>query len=91
VATIRITEADLVRDASAALARVRRGDEVIIEEDHREIAVLKRPKPVGRLTSEVIAELKARGSTAAMDEDFARDIEEGLKAQRQPWKPPSWD
>ena len=91
MATIRITEADLVRDASAALARVRQGDEVIIEEDHREIAILRRPKPAGRMSSEVIAELKARGSSAAMDEDFARDIEEGLKAQREPWNPPSWD
>ena len=81
----------MVRDASAALARVRQGDEVIIEEDHREIAILKPPKPAGRLISEVVAELKARGSTVAMDEDFVRDIEEGVKAQRHPWNPPSWD
>ena len=39
----------------------------------------------------VIADLKARGSNASMDEDFARDIEEGIKAHREPWNPPSWD
>jgi len=43
------------------------------------------------MISEVTADLKARGSNAAMDEDFARDIDEGIKAQRQPWNPPSWD
>jgi hypothetical protein len=37
------------------------------------------------------ADLEARGSSAVMDEDFAHDIEEGIKAQRQPWIPPSWD
>ena len=38
----------------------------------------------GRLISEVLADLKARGSNAVMDEDFARDIEEGIKAHREP-------
>jgi hypothetical protein len=43
------------------------------------------------MISEVIAALEARGSNAVMDEDFARDVEEGIKAHRQPWNPPSWD
>jgi hypothetical protein len=43
------------------------------------------------MISEVITDLKARGSNAVMDDDFARDIEEGIKALRQPWNPPSWD
>ncbi len=64
--------------------------EVVIEEDHRPIAVLKSSKPVGRMISEVVADLKARGSNAVMDDDFARDTEEGIKEQRQPWNPPSW-
>jgi hypothetical protein len=29
----------------------------------------------------VVAELNARGSTAILDDDFARDIEEGIKAR----------
>ena len=37
------------------------------------------------MISEIIADLKARGSTAVMDDDFARDIEEAIKVQRQPW------
>jgi len=43
------------------------------------------------MISEILADLKSRGSNAAMDDDFARDIEEGINAQRQPWNPASWD
>ena len=57
----------------------------------RPVAIIKPSKPAGRMISEVIADLKARGSSAVMDDDFARDIEEAVKAQRQPWNPPSWD
>jgi len=32
------------------------------------------------MISDVIADLKARGSNAVIDDDFARDIEEGIKA-----------
>jgi hypothetical protein len=45
---------------------------------------------IGRPISEVIAELKVRRSNAVIDDDFARDIEAGIAAQRQPWTPPSW-
>lgn len=88
---VRITEAELARDLHAVLAKVQEGLEVIVEQDHRPVAVIKPSRPVGRSISEVISELKARGSTAILDDDFARDIEEGIKAQRQPWNPPSWD
>jgi hypothetical protein len=39
----------------------------------------------------VIATLEASGANAVIDEDFARDVEEGIKAHREPWNPPSWD
>jgi hypothetical protein len=63
----------------------------VIEDENREIAVIKPSKPVGRLISDVVADLKGRGATVTMDDDFARDIEEGIKTQREPWNPPSWD
>jgi hypothetical protein len=46
---------------------------------------------VGRPVSELIAELKARGSDAIIDDAFAADIEPGIDAARQPWTPPSWE
>ena len=86
-----MTEAEVVKDIAAVLEKVRHGSEVIVEENHRPIAVIKPLKPTGRMISEVIADLQARGSKAVMDDDFARDIEEGITAQREPWKPPSWE
>ena len=74
MATVHLSEAEVARDLHAVLAKVRQGLEVVIEQNHRPVAILK-----------------ARGSNAVMDDDFARDIEEGIKAQRQPWNPPSWD
>ena len=88
---VRITEAELARDLHAILARVQDGMEVIVEQNHRPVAVIKPSRPTGRNISEVVAELKARGSTAVLDDDFAHDTEEGIEAQRQPWNPPSWD
>lgn len=88
---VRMTEAEIARDLHAVLQKVRQGMEVVIEQDQMPIAVIKPPKPVGRMISEVIADLKARGSQAVMDDEFARDVQEGLRAQRQPWNPPPWD
>jgi len=91
MAAIHMSDAELARDLHAALAKVQQGLEIVIEQDHRPIAILKPSKPVGRTIPEIVADLKARGSNAAMDDDFARDIEEGINAQRQPWNPASWD
>lgn len=86
--TVHMSEAEVARDLHAVLAKVQQGVEVVIEQDHRPVAVLK-PQPVGRMISEIVADLKERGSNAIMDDGFARDIEDGIKAQRAPWIPPS--
>ncbi|MBX7134038.1 MAG: hypothetical protein K1X67_15300 [Fimbriimonadaceae bacterium] len=91
MATVHMSEAEVARDLHSVLAKVQQGVEIVIEQNHRPVAVLKPSKPAGRMISEVLADLKARGSEATMDDDFARDIEEGINAHRQPWTPPSWD
>ncbi len=88
---VHMTEADVARDLREVLDKVQQGIEVVIERDHRPVAVIKPSTPVGRPISEVIADLKARGSDAVIDDDFARDVEEGINAHREPWNPPSWD
>jgi hypothetical protein len=55
------------------LTRVSEGDEVIVKQDHRRIAVIHSPQPTGRLLSECIALAEARGSTATLDEGFMKD------------------
>lgn len=65
MAVLHMSEADVVRDIAAVLAKVRQGSEIVIEQDNCPVAVIKPSKPVGRMISEVIADLKARGSDAS--------------------------
>ena len=87
--TLRITEAELARDLHAVPGRVQDGVEVIVEEDHRPVAVIKTPERTGRLLSEAIALAEARGSTATLDDGFMHDVEEGIANHSQPWNPPA--
>jgi antitoxin (DNA-binding transcriptional repressor) of toxin-antitoxin stability system len=92
MATIHIAESEASRDFAALMAHVRAGAEVVIENHGETIAVVSRPaKRPGRLLSEVIALMEAQGSTATVDEDFARDIEAAIAAHPEPLNPPAWD
>ena len=91
MSTVRITEIELARDVHGVLEKVQQGVEVIVEKDHRPVAVIRSPKRSGRLVSECIALAKARGSTVTLDEGFAKDVEDGIRERSRPWNPPSWD
>ena len=88
---LHMSEAEVVKDIAAVLAKVRQGVEIVVEQDQRTIAVIKPPAVTGRKISEVIAALEAAGANAVVDEEFAQDVEEGINAHREPWNPPSWD
>jgi antitoxin (DNA-binding transcriptional repressor) of toxin-antitoxin stability system len=75
----------------ADVLEVRRGVEVIVERDHRPVAVIGSPLPEGRLLSECIALAEARGTTAILDDGFMKDVEEGIAERSRPWNPPSWE
>jgi antitoxin (DNA-binding transcriptional repressor) of toxin-antitoxin stability system len=89
--TLRITEAELARDVHAILAKVRSGAEVVVEQDHRPVAVLRPPNRSGRLISEILREARRRNSTVTLDEEFGADLEAIVASQQQPWNPPSWE
>jgi antitoxin (DNA-binding transcriptional repressor) of toxin-antitoxin stability system len=94
--TVRITEAELANDIHSVLARVREGDEVIIEQDHRPVAVIKTPpQGPGRKLSECIARAKAHGEELGYapvpDPDFATDVQAAIDSRREPFHPPAWD
>jgi antitoxin (DNA-binding transcriptional repressor) of toxin-antitoxin stability system len=91
MAQVHMTEADVARDFHDVLAKVQQGDEVVVEQDHRPVAVIRSPFPQGRLLSECIALADARGSTATLDEGFMHDVEEGIASRSQPWNPPTWE
>jgi antitoxin (DNA-binding transcriptional repressor) of toxin-antitoxin stability system len=86
-----MTEAEVASDLHGVLAKVQQGVEVVVEQDHRPIAVIRSPLPKGRLLSECIALAEARGSTATLDEGFMKDVEEGISGRSQPWNPPAWE
>jgi antitoxin (DNA-binding transcriptional repressor) of toxin-antitoxin stability system len=91
MATVRMSEAELARDLHAVLAQVQQGVEVVIEQDHRPVAIIRSPIAKRRLLSECIAMAEARGTTAIPDEGFMKDVQEGVAERSQPWNPPSWD
>jgi hypothetical protein len=84
MAAFRITEAELARDLHAILAKVQEGAEVIVERDHRAVAVIKTPQGPGRKISECIALAKAYekklGYAPVPDPDFADDVQAAITA-----------
>ncbi len=97
MATVHMSEAELARDLHAALAKVQEGVEIVIEQDHRPVAVLKQSAPArpGRKLSECIAMAKAYeaklGYAPIPDEDFAKDVQAGIDSRRDSFQPPVWD
>ena len=94
--TLRLTEAELARDIHGVLARVREeGVEVIVEQDHRPVAVIKTPQGPGRKLSECIAIAKAHeenlGYAPVPDPNFAADVQASIDAHCEPLHPPAWD
>jgi len=94
MAVLHITKSELARDVDGVLEKVRAGAEIVIEEDHRAVAVIKTPviktsQGPGRPIDECIA-LAKHGSGATLDEDFAKDLEE-IIAQRKPLDTSAWD
>jgi antitoxin (DNA-binding transcriptional repressor) of toxin-antitoxin stability system len=91
MATLRITEAELARDALGILAKVREGVEVIVEQDLRPVAIIRTPESSGRPVSEILREAKRRNSKVTLDSEFGQDLEAIIAAHEQPWNPPSWE
>jgi antitoxin (DNA-binding transcriptional repressor) of toxin-antitoxin stability system len=87
---IHMTEAEVAGNFAAALEKVRQGLEVVVDDGHQAIAVLKPAEPPRRRISECIAMLSA-DSTATIDADFAGDVEAAIAAHREPLEPPAWD
>ncbi len=85
---LHITEADLVRDARAILQRVETGAEIIIERNAQPVAILRSAVPPRRRISECIA-LLSDDPSAAIDPDFANDVETAIAAHREPLELPA--
>jgi antitoxin (DNA-binding transcriptional repressor) of toxin-antitoxin stability system len=90
MAQVHMTEAELAQNLHAVLEKVRNGAEIVIEQDHQAVAVIKMPQAPGRPIDECIAIAKARDSHATLDKDFAADLEE-IIAGRGPLDTSAWE
>src|SRR5205807_1888572 len=77
---IHISELEAAGHFAALLARLRAGEEIVIEDDSRPVAVVHPFEPLRRSISESIALAKAHeeetGEAPVLDPDFADDMEE---------------
>ena len=55
----REMEAEVARDRHAVLAKVKQGVEVVIEQDHLAVAVIRAQRPGGRPIAESLARLRS--------------------------------
>lgn len=91
MATLHMTEAELVKNITTVLAKVREGAEIVVEQDHQTIAFIQPSQPSGRLLPDILREAKQRNSTITLDDGFGKDLEEIIASNQQSWNPPSWD
>jgi antitoxin (DNA-binding transcriptional repressor) of toxin-antitoxin stability system len=92
MATIHIPEVEAARNFAAVMAHVRAGSEVVIESDAHAVAIIRPPASgPGLLLSEILARAKARASTATLDGDFGRDVQDAIASHPEPLNPPEWD
>jgi antitoxin (DNA-binding transcriptional repressor) of toxin-antitoxin stability system len=80
--TVHITEAELARDLHDILAKVQQGVEVIVEQDHQPVAVLRPLDRSERRISDIVQEARQRNSAVTLDEDFGKDLEEIIASRR---------
>ncbi len=95
MAPVYIPETEAARDLPGLLARVRAGEEIVIEKEASPGVMLRvAVEPRGRLLSESIAlaeaHAKEMGYEPAMDPEFAADLEEIIR-NRKPRDTSAWD
>jgi antitoxin (DNA-binding transcriptional repressor) of toxin-antitoxin stability system len=94
MSTIRISESEAASDFAGLMARVRAGEEIVIESDSHPVAVIRAAAPPRRSISESIALAEARskelGHSPVMDAGFAADMEEIIRS-RKPRDTSAWD
>jgi antitoxin (DNA-binding transcriptional repressor) of toxin-antitoxin stability system len=94
MAAVHISEAEAASDFAGLMARVRAGEEVVIESGDRPVAVIRSVTVPHRSISETIARSKASaeelGYTPAMDLEFASDLDEIVR-NRKPRELAAWD
>jgi antitoxin (DNA-binding transcriptional repressor) of toxin-antitoxin stability system len=91
---IHISELEAAGHFAALLARLRAGEEIVIEDDSRPLAIVHPLEATRRTISESIAlaeaHAKESGHEPTLDPDFAEDLEDIIKSRR-PRDLSSWE
>lgn len=95
MATVHIPETEAARDLPGLPARVRAGEEIVIEKEASPGVLLRLAvEPRGRLLSESLAlaeaHAKEMGFEPVMDPEFAADLEDIIRS-RKPRDTSTWD
>jgi antitoxin (DNA-binding transcriptional repressor) of toxin-antitoxin stability system len=90
MAQVHMSEAEVTANFAAVLEKLRQGAEVVVEQDHRPVAVISPLRGPGRSLDECIARAQRRGSGARLDGEFAEALE-GILAERKPLDVSVWD
>ena len=90
MATVRISEADAVRNFAGLMARALAGEEIVIESGSGNIVLCKQSFSQHRTIKEILA-LLPDDDSMRMGSDFADDVEAAIAAHREPLNPPDWD
>ena len=88
---IHISEIEAAKNFADLMAKVRAGNEVVIEHGTQPVAIVSSVETHLRLLSEAIALAEAKGSTATLDDGFSQDLESIIKSHREPLSPPLWE
>ena len=81
---VHMSEAEVARALHAVLAKVQQGVEVVIEQDHRPVAVIRAPQPSGRPITDILREARQKISRVTLDDGFGRDLEEIVANNQEP-------
>jgi len=86
MAVIYISETEAANDFAGLMARVRAGEQIVIEADSRPVAILRAVDPPRHSISETVARVDASskelGYTPVMDASFAADMEEIIRNRK---------
>ena len=88
---IHISEMEAAKNFADLMAKVRAGNEVVIEHGAQPVAIVSPVELRPRMLSEAIALAEAKGSSATLDDGFSQDLESIIKSHREPLSPPLWE
>ena len=83
---IHISELEAAGNFAELLTNLRSGEEIVIEDDSRPVAIVHPAEPLRRTISESIAlaeaHAKESGYEPTLDADFAKDLEEIINSRK---------